>query len=233
MYRDLVLIRSGNGKAMLGLDKKTGAVRWETHIQMPRGQSHGNYISPILMEIPVAEGGKRTVLVTQEPPVLDPLTGEILGRLEIKGIKDGNRFIYQRCARGSMVGRDGEIYTGWGYDGPASPTYGFKLSLAGGKLVVTKGPNACLNHQFGDSPMLYRPGSLFGNQSTLFDPTNGNWCWIGKSKAPYMLTTMCGDLMITAHRDGPRQRLDFVAYCGVSKLWAVQSQNSGLLMGGV
>jgi hypothetical protein len=213
MFRDLVLIRSGDGQAILGLDKKTGAVRWETQIQMGdrgRGRNHGNYITPLLMDIPLAEGGKRTVLVTQEPPVLDPLTGEILGRLEIQGIKDGNRFIYMRSDRGTMVGRDGEIYTGWGYDGPASPTYGFRLGLAGGKLTVSKGPNACLNQQFSSTPMVYRPGSLFGDHAALFDPVTGNWCWIGKSKAPRGLTTMCGDLLISP-RDRGRSRIDFSA----------------------
>jgi hypothetical protein len=108
-------------------------VRWETQIQMQergRGANHGNYITPVLMDIPDGKGGKRKVLVTQEPPVLDAVTGETLGRLEIRGLKNGNRFIYSRSDRGSMVGRDGIIFTGWGYDGPSSPTYGFRLALA-------------------------------------------------------------------------------------------------------
>jgi len=218
LYRDLVLIRSGDGYAIMGLDKKTGAIRWETAFQERRGNrpgGHGNYITPLLMDLPVAEGGKRTVLVTQEPPVLDPLTGEVLGRLEVPGYKEGNRRIYQRSEHGSIVGRDGEVFGVWGYDGPSSPTYGFKLSLAGGKLVVTKGPNACFTSLEGYAPKIYRPGVVLGEHCSLFDPTNGNWCWRGKSQGPggRMVSTLCGDLMISSHPYATqRSRLDFVAY---------------------
>jgi len=222
MYRDLVLIRSGDGQAIMGLDKKTGAVRWETQIQMQgrgRGANHGNYITPVLMDIPDGKGGMRKVLVTQEPPVLDAITGEILGRLEIKGKKP-------RSDRGTMVGRDGVVLTGWGYDSSPSPTYGFRLALADGKLAIGLLPNL-KGGQTGDSALTFRPGVLVGMHGWLSDPTTGLQLFHtgpgadgdhprGGEGSP---GTLCGDLMISCL--GPnsfnRQRGDLNI---VSPFWA-------------
>lgn len=196
MYGDLVLIRSGDGQAIMGLDKKTGAVRWETQIQMHdrgRGANHGNYITPVLMDIPDGKGGMRKVLVTQNPPVLDALTGEILGRLEIKGKKP-------RSDRGTMVGRDGILFTGWGYDSSPSPTYGFRLALADGKLTVDLLPNL-KGGQTGDSALTFRPGVLVGMPGWLSDPSTGLQLFHADSEMPRggegSPGTLCGDLMIS------------------------------------
>ncbi len=200
MYGDLVLIRSGDGQAIMGLEKKTGAMRWETQIQMQgrgRGANHGNYITPVLMDIPDGKGGMRRVLVTQEPPVLDAVTGEILGRLEIKGKKP-------RSDRGTMVGRDGILFTGWGYDASPSPTYGFRLALADGKLAIGLLPNL-KGGQTGASALTFRPGVLVGMHGWLSDPTTGLQLFHTGSGADGdhprggegSPGTLCGDLMIS------------------------------------
>lgn len=200
MFEDLVLIRSGDGQAIMALEKKTGAVRWETQIQMQgrgRGANHGNYITPVLMDIPDGKGGMRKVLVTQEPPVLDAVTGEIIGRLEIKGKKP-------RSDRGTMVGRDGTLFTGWGYDAAPSPTYGFRLALADGKLTVGLLPSL-KGGQTGDSALTFRPGVLVGMHGWLSDPTTGLQLFHTGSGADGdhprggegSPGTLCGDMMIS------------------------------------
>ena len=228
MHKDLVLIRSGDGQAIMGLDKKTGAVRWETQVQMQargRGANHGNYITPVLMDIPDGKGGMRKVLVTQEPPVLDAVTGEILGRLEIKGKKP-------RSDRGTMVGRDGILFTGWGYDASPSPTYGFRLALADGKVTVGLLPNL-KGGQTGDSALTFRPGVLVGMHGWLSDPTTGLQLFHTGPGADGELPrggegspgTLCGDLMISCL--GPnsfnRQRGDLNI---VSPFWVTDVHDS-------
>jgi len=216
MYRDLVVVRSADGQAIMGLDKATGAVRWETQIQMQprgRGANHGNYITPVLMDVPVRGGGVRKVLVTQQPPVLDPLTGEVLGRLEIKGPKP-------RSDRGTMVGRDGLLFTGWGYDAAPSPTYGFRLSMDGGKLVIAKSPNLEGNQQrgsYGDSPLLFRPGAMVGSHAALYDPATGIQIYRAGNGGPGdgegAPVVLAGDLLISRARQNSfnRTRQDFSA----------------------
>ena len=203
MYRDLVLVRSGDGQAIMGLDKATGQVRWETAVQkQPRGRgaNHGNYITPVLMDVPADGEGKRTVLVTQEPPVLDPVTGEVLGLLEIR------KPAPPRSDRGTMVGRDGRLFTGWGYDGPSSPTFGFRLALTGSGLSVSMARNLEGNQErgiYGAAPIVYRPGVLVGDHARLFDPETGLELFgthPGHTPVPPQgrVSTLCGDLMVSS-----------------------------------
>ena len=228
MYKDLVLVRAGDGQAILGLDKATGAVRWETQIQMHargKGANHGNYITPVLMDVPVKGGGMRKVLVTQEPPVLDPLTGTVLGRLEIKGPKP-------RSDRGTMVGRDGHLMTGWGYDAPASPTYGFRLAMDAGTLAIAKAPNLEGNQErgtFGATPILYRPGVMVGLHDELYDPETGVRLF-GPTSGLVPRTgegspaVLCGDLLVTRESQNPfnRVRQDFSA---VATFWVSDARD--------
>lgn len=71
---------------------------------------------------------RHRVLLTQEPPVLDPATGKELGRLEIVGPK-------KRSDRGNIVGRDGVVFSSWGYDGPAL-TITFPIVKSGKPLSI-------------------------------------------------------------------------------------------------
>jgi hypothetical protein len=209
MFLDLVLIRSGDGQAIMGLDKQTGAVRWETAVQTRQksrglGANHGNYVTPVLMNVPLATGGMRPVLVTQEPPVLDPLTGEILGRLEIGPPKP-------RSDRGSMVGHDGLFFSNWGYDAPASPGYRHRLTFVDGKLQIDALPHLAGSPGGGANALLLRPGVLMGDGGTWYDPAGGEKLGdIGRmgEGSPGVL---CGDLLVVRARQNPfhRVREDF------------------------
>jgi hypothetical protein len=187
-------------------------VRWETQIQMQergRGANHGNYLTPVLMDAPVKEGGRRPVLVTQNPPVLDPVTGEVLGYLGIgKGRKDGgaaNSSVLgalpseekkPRSDRGSMVGADGLLFSCWGYDASPSPGYRHRLSFAGGKLVMEALGELPGSPGHGANALLLRPGVLLGDGASWYDPATGaKLGGIGRTGegAPGVL---CGDLLI-------------------------------------
>jgi outer membrane protein assembly factor BamB len=194
MFRDLVLVRSGDGQAIMGLDKATGQLRWETQIQMHKrgsGANHGNYLTPLLMEIPDGQGGRRSVLVTQNSPVLDPATGKQLGHLAIP----------ERSDRGSMVGREGVVFTGWGYDAPASPVFGFRLALDGERLATERLPNLKAGRT-GDTALTYRPGVLIGLPGWLADPVTGIALFHSRegqypSGGEGNPGTLCGELMIS------------------------------------
>jgi outer membrane protein assembly factor BamB len=227
MFRELVMVRSGDGQAMMGLDKATGAVRWETQIQMHTrgsGANHGNYITPVLTDVPVKEGGTRPVLVTKEPPVLDPLTGEVLGRLTIgQGRKASSEVASDvigqlpsaagkpRSDRGSIVGADGLVFSCWGYDAPSSPGYRHRLSFAEGKLRIEALGELDGSPGSGSTALLLRPGALVGDAAMWFNPVSGarlaQLDRLGEG-APGVL---CGDLLIVRLRQNPfnRVREDF------------------------
>lgn len=212
LHGDTVIVRSGDGHALMGLDKDTGAVRWETEVRKnKRGtpQSHGNYITPLLIDVPVVGGGTRRVLLTQEPPILDPVTGKELGRLEIIGRKG-------RSDRGNIVGRDGIVFSSWGYDATPSPVYAMRLRFEKDQFKVEFLHNLQTGRFAGESK-IYVPGQLIG-AGAFHDPVTG--AQILDSSLPLVNevgNVLAGDIQIS--RDGQnsfhRRREDFrviVAY---------------------
>jgi hypothetical protein len=169
LWKDLAIVRSVDGHAVMGLEKRTGRVVWETKItptKARRGASlgHGPYMSHILMDVPDDKGRSRTVLVTNAEPVLDPATGAVLGQVELD----------ERSDRGILVARGSVLYLGFGYDGPPSPTFAFRLGLdAAGKLATTKlfSLNS-VKGPFPDTPVLITD-RMMGDAGRLFDPATG------------------------------------------------------------
>ncbi len=195
MHADAVIVRSGDGHALMGLDKATGAIRWETTLRKnARGsmQTHGNYITPLLIDVPVAGGGTRRVLLTQEPPVLDPATGKELGRLDIVGPKG-------RSDRGNIVGRDGIIFSSWGYDASPSPVYGLRLRFEDEQFKVDTVHNLQTGRFSGESK-IFVPGRLIG-AGAFHDPGTGAQILdTGLGQVHEVGNILAGDMQIS--RDG-------------------------------
>jgi hypothetical protein len=131
-----------------------------------------------------------------------------------------------------MVGRDGHLMTGWGYDAPASPTYGFRLAIDGGKLAVSKAPNLEGDQQrgtFGATALLYRPGVMVGLHDRLYDPDTGVALFQPSSghvprTGEGSPAVLCGDLLVTRESQNPfnRVREDFSA---VATFWVSDARD--------
>jgi hypothetical protein len=148
LWKDLVLVpaagkRQGKGAltAILGIDKRTGVVRWETLDNQVMhggnsiwGNSHGNHMSPHLMRLP---GGK-SLLVHNSGNLIDPETGVSLGQLPKTAAGNDNK--NDDWGSGFIASLNGTLFKGWGGDCKAPPINAWPLSLgADGKVVIAPG----------------------------------------------------------------------------------------------
>lgn len=191
LWKDLVLMpAAGDNKgrpSILGVDKRTGMVRWETlennngggEARWGLGNTHGYHMSPHLMRLP---GGPPTSkdsgaagkawLVTNMGHLIDPETGASLGQLPRTAA--GNDNTNDDWGSGFICSVNGTLFKGWGGDCSAPPINAWPLSLGpDGKVVIAPGypcQGATAHGPFALSDRLLAAGSLS-------DPATGKAFW--------------------------------------------------------
>ncbi len=150
LWKDLVLVPAAGKRqgehsltSILGIDKRTGVVRWETldnqvmhgaNSNWGQGNTHGNHMSPHLMRLP---GGK-SLLVHNSGNLIDPETGASLGQLPRTAA--GNDNTNDDWGSGFICSVNGTLFKGWGGDCRAPLINAWPLSLgADGKVVIAPG----------------------------------------------------------------------------------------------
>jgi hypothetical protein len=185
IHGDLVLVRSGDGQAIMGLEKATGKVRWETQIQMNRkrgeGTNHGNHVSPLLMELPVIGGGTRTVLITQWATVLDAKSGQKLGNIDKLY---GGEYI--------MVGRSGRLFRG------QTGCVLYNMCLKAETLMTTQRPGLLGGGNYGSELPVYGPAYLVEAGGTVYEMLGDATIRVprqrfGKGRG---VPILCGDMVV-------------------------------------
>jgi hypothetical protein len=161
LWKHLVLVpaagrqgKEGALTSILGIDKRTGVVRWETldnqvmhgvNSIWGRGNTHGNHMSPHLMRLP---GGPPTsrdfgaagkaLLVHNSGNLIDPETGASLGQLPRTAAGNDNK--NDDWGSGFISSVNGTLFKGWGGDCKAPLINAWPLSLgADGKVVIAPG----------------------------------------------------------------------------------------------
>ena len=149
LWKDLVLVPAAgkveNKQALpsiLGVDKRTGVVRWETFENSGHGKesnwginaTHGHHMSPHLMRLP----GGRAILVTNVGHLINPETGASLGQLP--RVAAGNDNKNDGWGSGFISSVNGILYKGWGGDCGAPPYNAWPISLGpDDKAVIADG----------------------------------------------------------------------------------------------
>jgi len=197
LWKNLVLVpaagkRQGRGAltSILGVDKRTGVVRWETlDNQVMHGansiwggyNTHGNHMSPHLMRL---HGGQPTskdsgaagkaLLVHNSGNLIDPETGASLGQLPRTAA--GNDDKNDDWGSGFISSVNGTLFKGWGGDCKAPPINAWALRLGpDGKVVIDPGYPAGGGKSHGpfalsDRLLVSRSLSDRATGKTLWDP---------------------------------------------------------------
>ncbi len=191
LWKDLLLVPGGGmsakrGKSdpdsytmtIIGIDKRTGAIRWE-NTRGPGGTPqggkgiHGDHMSPCLARIPDGKGGIRGLVVGNQGAVLDAETGAKLGQFpHCVGATAENPAKNDYWGSGFVTCLDQRIYKCWGGDCSAPPVNVWPISLdADGKLVIGAGFKS-KDRGASHSPFALSPKVLVVN-GTLMNPATG------------------------------------------------------------
>jgi hypothetical protein len=150
IWKDTVIITAGNGggegdakfnTSVLGIDKNTGAVRWESGAGpggCGYGGSHGDHMSPTLARLPDGAGGIRAVVIANRGAVLDPESGATLVAKLTEGNKTGKDLGWWGAGFVCSVGN--LIHKGCGGDCSPPPNRVWPLTVGtGGSVSVGPG----------------------------------------------------------------------------------------------
>jgi hypothetical protein len=179
-------------QTLIGVDKRTGAIRWESTRGpggcFPEG-SHGDHMSPCLVRLPDGKGGVRALVVGNQGAVLDAETGAVLVQLpsSVGGDRPG------QWGSGFVTGVGTRLYKAFGADNFTPPADCWTLWFADGKLVAGNGfvteVRGSAHNPFAASDKTIAIGGH------LLDPATGKVQakWPGRGAAP----TLAGNRLIT------------------------------------
>jgi hypothetical protein len=222
LWKDLLIVPGGGRSAtakkgdsdqysqsLIGIDKRTGAIRWESSRGpgggMPDG-SHGEHMTPCLARLPDGKGGLRALVVGNLGAVLDAETGTKLGQFpQAVGATAETPAKNDYWGSGFVAYLDQRIYKGYGGDHSAPPINVWPIALgADGKLAIetgfkTKAQGASHN------PMALSPKFL-ATDATLLDPATGEtvFSW---GKGPGGRPALTTNRIILMRGHGTRQAI--------------------------
>lgn len=212
LWKDLVLVpAAGDPKkgllSILGVDKRTGVVRWETldnnsaggNSKWGMGNTHGLHMSPYLMRLP---GGK-PLLVSNMGNLIDPETGASLGELPRTA---SGKHDHGAWGTGFIASSNGTLFKGWEGGGPINA---WPLSLgADGKVVVTDPP---LDPEYlcqgGNSSNPFALSDrLLAISSGFLDPATGKMIWDSRKGGGRLgVVSIAGRRLLGAQPTSPHQ----------------------------
>jgi hypothetical protein len=183
MWKDLFIVPAGgNSKtdgynmSLLGIDKRTGAIRWES-TRGPGGctpaGTHGDHMSPCLARIPDGKGGIRAVIVGNMGGVIDAETGAVVGQFpQCVGATPENPAKNDYWGSGFVAYLDQRIYKSWGGDCTAPPTNVWPVAWsAEGTMTISAGFKT-KDKGASHNPFALSSATLVAGM-TLVDPATG------------------------------------------------------------
>ena len=207
IWKDTVIITAGNAggegdakfnTSVLGLDKATGAVCWESGAGpggCGYGGSHGDHMSPTLARLPDGAGGIRAVVIANRGAVLDPDTGATLAQLPV-GSNKGKDKDYGWWGAGFVCSVGNLIHKGCGGDCAPPPNRVWPLSVGvGGSVSV--GPGWPCEAGGNQSPFAASDRMLvFKERGEVVDPLTGR----SMARISQGVPTITKDFVISTYR---------------------------------
>jgi outer membrane protein assembly factor BamB len=169
LWKDLLIVTVGGGKGLtptlLALDKRTGAVRWESpggQGGCPIGTSHGDHMSHYLARL-----GGRAYIVTNKGAVLDAETGsELVAKLPSPAGKNQGLW-----GSGFIAGSGDLVFKTWGGDCSAPPCESWQLKPVGtDTLEAVERPPIPFSNSHGPFALSDKALAM---GSVLLDPRTG------------------------------------------------------------
>jgi outer membrane protein assembly factor BamB len=183
IWKDTVIITAGNkggegdakfNTSVLGIDKNTGAVRWESGAGpggCNYGGSHGDHMSPTLARLPDGAGGIRAVVIANRGAVLDPDTGATLAQLPAAANNSENNTV-GFWGSGFVCSVGNLIHKGCQGDGSPPPNRVWPLTIGtGGSVTVGQGLTCALGGDRHDS--FAASDRMLVGGGDIFDPLTG------------------------------------------------------------
>lgn len=217
IWKDLLIVTAGGGTGsgkqksgvptLLALDKRTGAVRWESAGGpggCPIGRSHGDHMPSYLMRLPDGKGGVRALIISNKGAVLDAETGRELARLTGGAGRNEGQW-----GSGFVAGSGDLVFKTWGGDCSAPPAEVWQLkSAAPDKVEVTARPSIPFSNSHGPFALSDKALILGGKGGCwTIDPRTGK----ESGRVPGGTAAIAGKVLIQASNqvgDNGRNRQD-------------------------
>ncbi len=183
LWKDLLIVPGGGASksegytmSLMGIDKRTGALRWESS-RGPGGPpatgTHGDHMSPALVRLPDGKGGIRALVVGNQGAVIDAETGAKMGQFPSSvGATAENPVKNDYWGSGFIGFVNNTLYKCYGGDHSAPPVNMWTLSLTPeGGLVIGAGLKS-QSRGASHSPFALSP-TILATSATLINPVSG------------------------------------------------------------